>query len=59
MTRQELERRTTEARTTAEAKAWRDVLALVDFQRELYGNEFESHVRYSVYGNWQTVAVKG
>jgi hypothetical protein len=40
-------------------KALKDVLALVDFQRDLYGADFGSVVRYAVYGNWQTVTVKG
>lgn len=58
MTRNELERRMNEA-GTAEMKALKDVLALVDFQRDLYGADFQTVARYAVYGNWHTVTVKG
>lgn len=59
MTRDELDRRMTEARSTAEAKALQDVLALVDFQRSLYGTDFESVASYAVHGIWHKVTVKG
>ena len=59
MTREALERRMSEAHTTAEMKALKDVLALVDFQRDMYGADFESVTRYAVYGIWHTMTVKG
>ena len=59
MTRDELERQMSEARSTAEMKALKDVLALVDFQRDVYGADFESVTRYAVYGIWHTMTVKG
>ena len=59
MTREELDRRMSEARSTAEMKALKDVLSLVDFQRSLYGADFESVTRYAVYGIWHTMTVKG
>lgn len=59
MTRDELERQMSEARSTAETKALKDVLALVDFQRSLYGADFESVASYAVHGIWHKVTVKG
>ena len=59
MTRNELERRMNETHSTAETKALKDVLALVDFQRGMYGADFESVASYAVYGIWHKVTVKG
>ena len=59
MTRNELERRMNEARSTAEMKALKDVLALVDFQRDMYGADFESVASYAINGIWHKMTVKG
>ena len=60
MTRDELSRQVGKARTTAEANAWRDMLALVDLQRSLYGEGVESMLHYTVCGNClETIIIKG